>query len=315
MRDVWIDTDPAIGVPKCDVDDGLALIQAFHSPELCIRGVSAVFGNAPLSKAFPIAREIVERFGPPGLSVYAGASAATDLGRSTDATRALASALEERRTTILALGPVTNVATLLQQRPELASRIESIVVVAARRPGQRFFSCESQPIPFPDFNFECDPDGMRVLLDSPPPLVFAPWELSSHVWITGEDLDRLARESASGTYVAESARSWLALWETDLQAPGFNPFDTLAVGVLTHPDWVEGFDARVWIEEGAPDRPAVEADGAAAPRLEERKPYLVADASGLDRPGARPARYCFRPRTAFKEMLLERLAREAPGRS
>ena len=43
---VWIDTDPAIGESDRDVDDGLALIQAFHSPELDIRGVSVVFGNA-----------------------------------------------------------------------------------------------------------------------------------------------------------------------------------------------------------------------------------------------------------------------------
>ena len=27
---VWIDTDPAIGEPERDVDDGLALVQAFH---------------------------------------------------------------------------------------------------------------------------------------------------------------------------------------------------------------------------------------------------------------------------------------------
>ena len=29
---VWIDTDPAVGAPDRDVDDGLALLQAFHSP-------------------------------------------------------------------------------------------------------------------------------------------------------------------------------------------------------------------------------------------------------------------------------------------
>ena len=79
--DVWIDTDPAIGIPNCDVDDGLALIQAFHSPELRIRGVSAVFGNAPLEQAYPLAREVCERFGPPGLPVLEGAASKSDLGR------------------------------------------------------------------------------------------------------------------------------------------------------------------------------------------------------------------------------------------
>ncbi len=67
IAEVWIDTDTAIGVPGADVDDGLALIQAFHSPELRVRGVSAVFGNAPLATTHPIASEVVERFGPPAV--------------------------------------------------------------------------------------------------------------------------------------------------------------------------------------------------------------------------------------------------------
>jgi hypothetical protein len=52
---VWLDTDPAIGEPDRDVDDGVALVQAFRSPELDIRGVSVVFGNAPLDRGMPIA--------------------------------------------------------------------------------------------------------------------------------------------------------------------------------------------------------------------------------------------------------------------
>src|SRR3954470_3215985 len=75
---VWIDTDPAIGEPERDVDDGLALVQAFHSPELDIRGVSVVFGNAPLERGLPIARRLVHDFGPAGLKVFGGAAKASD---------------------------------------------------------------------------------------------------------------------------------------------------------------------------------------------------------------------------------------------
>src|SRR5678809_17905 len=76
---VWIDTDPAIGEPERDVDDGLALVQAFHSPELVIRGVSVVFGNAELDRGLPIARRLVSEFGPPGLKVFEGAAKAGEL--------------------------------------------------------------------------------------------------------------------------------------------------------------------------------------------------------------------------------------------
>ena len=41
MTDVWIDTDPSIGVPLHEADDGFALVQAFHSPEVRISVASA----------------------------------------------------------------------------------------------------------------------------------------------------------------------------------------------------------------------------------------------------------------------------------
>src|ERR687897_1658469 len=112
---VWIDTDPAVGEPERDVDDGLALIQAFNSPELAIRGISVVFGNAPLDRGLPIARQLVRDFGPPGVRVFAGAAAAGDLGTETEASRALTGALRSEPLTILALGPATNVATVLRR--------------------------------------------------------------------------------------------------------------------------------------------------------------------------------------------------------
>jgi len=298
-RAVWIDTDPAIGVPDADVDDGLALVQAFRSPELAVRGVSVVFGNTTLPRAYAIAREVVERFGSAGLPVAAGAEDRDALGRENEAVRALASALEAEPLDVLALGPLTNLGSLVRLRPDLVPRIRSLVAVAARRPGQRFLSVPGQRRPFPDMNFDCDPQAMRDLLTSGLPLCFAPWEVSSHVWIEPEDLDRLEREGGKGgAWLAERCRPWLERWRRDLGAPGFNPFDTLAVARLTHPELLKSFEAGVWIEEGPDD---------SAPREEREagrtKPHLLVDP---DRAAPR-ATYCHEPLPAFKPLLLERL--------
>jgi inosine-uridine nucleoside N-ribohydrolase len=293
---IWIDTDPAIGVPGCDVDDGLALIQAFHSPELEVHGVSAVFGNAPLDKAFPLAQEACRKFGPAGLEARSGAASADDLGKPSDAVIAMAEALTQRRLAVLALGPMTNVASLLQLHPQLAKQIDSIVMVAARRPGLEFYSTKTQKNPFPDFNFECDPEAMQIVLDSAVPLVFAPWEVSSHVWMTENDLDALAATGSSGEYIARLSRGWLEVWTEQLGAPGFNPFDTLAVAWLTHPELMECFTGPTWIE------PAASADA---------KPQLLVGKES-DRDPTRPETvYCHRPKPGFKPMLMERLAARA----
>jgi len=171
--DVWCDVDTATGLG--DVDDGLMLIQVFHSPELRVRGVSVVFGNTSLKRAVPIAETIVKKFGPAGISVAPGAASPRDLGKKTDAVLTMAAALRERPLTVLAVGPLTNVASLLKRHPELHEKIERIVMVAARRPSQKFISSPTQKLPHRDFNFELDADAMQVVLDSDIPLVFAPW--------------------------------------------------------------------------------------------------------------------------------------------
>ena len=262
--------------------------------------MSSIFGNAPIAETQAMATDVVKRFGPPNLEVERGAASAEERGLPCPAVAGMAQALAERPLHLVALGPVTNIASLLELHPELASRILSIVMVAARRPGQSFISQPRQPGPFPDLNFDCDPEAMQRVLDSPAPLIFAPWEVSSHVWLNGEDLDHLEEAGESGAYIAGHARSWLALWREEMGAPGFNPFDTLAIAALSHPDWLAHFRCGVWIEDGPNDTAPPEEQAADA-----RKPHLLVDAERLD--SAREAIYCYRPDPRFKPMLLERL--------
>lgn len=297
---VWIDTDPSVAIGGHEVDDGFALIQAFHSPELEVRGVSIVFGNAPLSTAWPIGSEIVERFGPLGLKAYRGASSSEELGQETEASKALATAVRRERLTILAIGPVTNVATVLKLHPELAKNIQRIICVAGRRPGQRFVVSSSQQQAFRDFNFELDPAGFQVLLDSGIPLVLAPWEISSKVWIRRADLEQLRKGGPQTEYLAGPALDWLEWWRKNLGTDGFNPFDTLAVAYVTSPGLLHCSEYKAIIQT-APD----DISPGASIRT---KPYLNVSA---DFASARTVTYCSSADPRFKEDLIQRLLRRS----
>ena len=303
---VWIDTDPAIGEPERDVDDGLALVQAFHSPELDIRGVSVVFGNAPLARGLPIARRLVAEFGPPRLRVFSGAATAGDLSRETEASRALAAALRAGPLTILALGPATNVATVLSKHPELVPRVTRVIAVAGRRPGQRFTTGTTNQAGHRDFNFELDPRAFQILLDAKVELVLAPFEISSTIWLRGDDLDRLASgRSSAARGLAAPAREWLSLWTRLFGVDGFNPFDTLAVGYAISPDGFlcEALGARI---ETLPDD--VTEPGVQGVKV-DRKPYLLA--SNTFTGAAARVTYCATAPPTFKQDLLARLTQSA----
>lgn len=275
---VWLDVDTAMGPivdrPR-DVDDGLTLIQALATPELRVVGVGVVFGNAPLADALANTQAIVDRFASPPVPVSAGAASASDLGRETAATRALAAALERESLSVLALGPATTVATVVKARPDLRARIRQIVLVAARRPGFDFHPVGRPELKFPDANFEKDVPAMQVLLDAGIPLVFAGYEASSDVWLTRAHLDHVAASGPNGAWIREQSLAWLERWERVQKLKGFNPFDTLAVGWLVHPPWFTSIAVQTHITSGPDDRLG---DGPPAGRAS--KAYLIAEPSG-----------------------------------
>jgi pyrimidine-specific ribonucleoside hydrolase len=304
---VWLDVDCSAGLvidrPR-DVDDALALIQAFHSPEIEVVGISAVFGNAPLEACLPITKEIVEKFGPANMPVHPGAASSADLGKTTPATTALIAALEaaspEKPLTLLPLGPVTNIATVLQQRPDLAPHISQIVICAARRPGFDFHPPGRPELKFPDANFEKDAPAMQVLLDSPVTLVFAGYESSANTWLTRADLDSITH-TPTGKYLRDISQAWLIRWETVRNLPGFNPFDTLCVFYVTHPDRLAAIPVTTLITTGPNDRNPDQ-----LPATQPSKPYLLC----LPAPANVRTRHLYITHTPqnITPLLVERLA-------
>ncbi|HEY3939944.1 MAG TPA: nucleoside hydrolase [Bryobacteraceae bacterium] len=292
---IWIDTDPSVARGGHEVDDGFALLEAFRSPELSVRGVSVVFGNAPLDTAFPIGQQLVKEFGPPRMAVHRGAASAQDLGVETDASRALEAALRGEKLVVLAIGPLTNVATVLKQHPELAKRITKIVAVAGRRPHQRFIA-RAGARPFRDFNFEMDAPAFQVLLDSKVPLVLAPWEVSSKVWLRARDLATLRSKDPSLSWVLDAAQDLLLFWRKNFGTDGLNPFDTLAVGYVIAPDGFRCEQLPIAIKHLPDD--TVAAGGAL-------KPYLIA---ARELSSSNTTDYCFAPPPGFAETLVERIA-------
>ncbi len=219
----------------------------------------------------------------------------------TDATRAMAAALREKPMHVIAVGPATNLGTVLALHPELAGNVISAVMVAGRRPGQLFQFADDQPAPFRDANFEKDIPGMRAILDSGVKLVLAPWEVTKTTWLRPDGLAQLRRSGGAGAWVEATSRYWLLGWKAKLGTDGFTPFDTLAAGWFTDPQLYTGMPVEIEIVEGPDDgaRP-VEPRVAGDPKdfLEVRE-VPEAEANGF---------YLASVDDAFTDRLLEDLA-------
>ncbi|WP_461494304.1 nucleoside hydrolase [Pyruvatibacter sp.] len=247
---VWIDTDAACGaVGRVDPDDCFAIAALARNTDIEIVGVSTVFGNADIETtdtisralAFEIARETGQL-----LEVYRGAGTpfSPSVVRETDATQALARALEEGPLTLVALGPLTNLADLFSARSDLVDNVTNAVAVMGKREGHAFHPAEGAtggvlfghgPL-FRDFNLCEDTEAARLLATLDVAVTLLPYELARQVEITSQDLAALAASTGAVSWVAERSTAWLAFWQRDVGRDGFYPFDLLAAEYLATPD-------------------------------------------------------------------------------
>src|SRR4051812_3079503 len=144
---VIIDCDPGH-------DDAMALLLALASPELELTAVTTVAGNQTIEKVTANAIRVLDVAGAETIPVAAGAhrplvhpaATAADVHGETGldgpdlpppsrapepvhAVELMARLLRERPHTLAAVGPLTNVALLLALHPELAGRIERLVIM------------------------------------------------------------------------------------------------------------------------------------------------------------------------------------------
>ena len=244
MINLLIDTDVALGVrhegrPR-DIDDGFALVAAMNSPDINLLGITCVFGNAPLDAVTRVAQEIVSLKGR-ALSVAAGAAgpltAENPLPPVNAAVIAMAQTLEKSRCHIAAIGPLTNIALLIEHYPGVLANIESIIAVAGRSRDATFYLGDSGPVR--DFNFESDVPAAEIVMASGLPLVLAGFELTSQVVVTEQDLETIARSpSPTALYFYDNSLAWCRYWTREFPVDaGFHPWDSAAISWLRHPEY------------------------------------------------------------------------------
>ncbi|MBD2328533.1 nucleoside hydrolase [Alkalinema sp. FACHB-956] len=173
-----IDCDPG-------VDDAIALLLAFASPELQILGITTVAGNVPLQHTQTNARKICELAGMRQIPIFAGCPramlrstletaeyvhGATGLGQITlpepqiplqeqhgvDFLIATLLAAPEP-ITIATLGPLTNLAIALIKEPRIIPQIREVVMMGGA-------ITHGNVTPSAEFNIYTDPHAAAVVL-------------------------------------------------------------------------------------------------------------------------------------------------------
>jgi inosine-uridine nucleoside N-ribohydrolase len=259
---VIIDTDPG-------VDDALALLLAMSSPELKIEGLTPVAGNVPLDLTLPNSLRMVEVAGRTDIPVAVGARGPllrrlvtaqyahgeNGLGGAVFPEPKLKPIADDaaifiRRivrkypgeVTLIAIGPLTNVATALNSDPELSGMIRRVVMMGGSLSGGNI-------TPAAEFNVYVDPEAARIVFQSGIPITMVGLDVTRKTSLT-EDHVRILESAHSpiSQGAAKVARNAVNRHREQGFLVGPNMHDSLAVAAFLDPALLTWRDFYVDVE-------------------------------------------------------------------
>lgn len=272
---VLIDTD-------LGVDDALALLLAWRSPELHVVGVTTTYGNVPVEQAtrnlFQVLKlaapapapligqgaarpmkeplqTATEVHGPDGLGGLASFRNEDGSPRypTIEVTPGLPSALKVweaglRRypegLVLITLGPLTNLAEALETIPQAIRKLRSVITMGGA------ITVPGNVTPAAEFNVFSDPHAAQRVMEAGLPLTLVPLDVTIRVTLSRETIHRLTanRPDPVRQFLRDATGAVLAYAERTLGHAVVELHDPLAVGVASDSTLVERKALHVNVE-------------------------------------------------------------------
>lgn len=200
MKKIIIDTDGAI-------DDLLALILALKSEGLNTIGITTVSGVVSAKEATRNVLRLFKYFNSSGIPVVEGANIKTKRVKSytfetglpntglskisqDNAIKFLSQTFgkEPEKVTLVCLGPLTNIALFLKNKPNLKRKIERLYVM-----GGAVFT-KGNATPYAEYNFYSDPEAAQTVLDSGCPITLVSLDVTKYLKLPSKFLKGKGRD-------------------------------------------------------------------------------------------------------------------------
>ncbi|XP_043702134.1 uridine nucleosidase 1-like isoform X2 [Telopea speciosissima] len=249
---IIIDTDPGI-------DDSMAIFMAFQTPEVEVLGLTTIFGNVSTAGATRNALLLCELAGCPGIPVAEGSSeplkggipSVADFVHGPDglgnvslpppkekkieksATEFLVDKVSEYpgEVSILALGPLTNLALAIKRDSSFASKVKRLVIL-----GGAFFALGNVN-PAAEANIYGDPEAADIVFTSGANIIVVGINITTQVKLTDEDLSELRDSKGRNSHFLGELCKFYRDWHVKSDGVcGIFPHDPVSFVALVRPD-------------------------------------------------------------------------------
>ncbi len=268
MKKIIIDCDPGI-------DDSLAIMLALSSPEVEVVGITIVAGNSPVELGFKNAKRVLNFLGRLDVPVFVGADKprkreyvnALDthgedgLGESflpevpgqiipeKSAVTFMKETLKAGDVSVVALGPLTNLAELIDEDLSAFLSIERLVSMGGN------FRSHGNCSPVAEYNYWEDPDSAKVvfnaLYENHRQIEMVGLDVTRKIVLTPEILEDMKKENTEvGSFIEKITKFYFKFhWEWE-HIRGCVINDPLAVAQFINPEILKGISAFTDVETG-----------------------------------------------------------------
>ena len=256
-RKLIIDTDPGI-------DDAVALSIAAFSEQLDIKLITTVNGNVSLEKvtknvlrllpflgeSIPVAKGASKPLinepidasgvhGETGMDGYDFPEMDESLLLDCSAVEAMKDTIikSDEKITIMAIGPLTNIALFIKIYPELTDKIEEIVLMGGSisRGNSGVYS---------EFNINCDPEAARIVFASDIKKVMCPLDVGLKAIVYPEDSEKIKKMNKVG----DMFYSLFKRYRGGSFNKGLKMYDSCAIAYILNPKIFETKEVFVGVE-------------------------------------------------------------------
>lgn len=260
IRRVIIDTDPG-------VDDTMAIMLALASPELRVEGLTIVFGNVGVEQCARNALAILEVAGRADIPVAVGAGkplvrpyhghgslvhgrdglgetgfAGTRPIPDRRAVDFLLSRISEEpgELTIVALGPLTNLALAVSVEPRLSRWVREVIIMGGA------VATRGNATPVAEANIHNDPEAARIVFHAGWPVTLVGLDVTHQVMMSPAYLERLtAARSPVTNLIAKITPFYLEGYLRRVGLEGFYVHDPTAMAMAIRPALFEAREVYV----------------------------------------------------------------------
>lgn len=260
---IIIDCDPGH-------DDAMAILWALAAPQLELRAVTTVAGNQTIEKVTNNAIKVLTKAGRLDIPVAMGAKAPLirklvvggevvhgssglegpvlpECGFAPSkltALELLIQTLEEakEKITLIPIGPLTNIATLLIVRPDLKEKIERLSIMG----GGAYMGNWT---PAAEYNIWADPEAAKVVFNAGLPIIMAGLDVTHKAYITREENEELRAQGNEISVFAAELIDYFSRYHYEVEGfPGCTMHDPTAVAALLYPEIFTGITCNVDVE-------------------------------------------------------------------